>query len=232
MYFIYSISGGKTLVDLVSIQRKYRYSNSQKCMSAERINKGEGIMKARSIRALAFILIALFFVFTACHKDSNSGSTETSIVRYKQKLKGDLVSTDWQTRFDAFKSVKSLGWGGRDLMLIALKDKSEIISKGAQSWFVDHGEDSIEFLVPTLQAIDSDIGLYACIAGGKERNIGKSIAGTIWLTLVSGIPRLRCYEVMQDLSKHPSPRIRAVVVFTAGSLRDDKYLEFFDILAA
>jgi len=116
-------------------------------------------------------------------------------------------------------------------MLQALQDRSDVIRKAAETWFVEHGEPALDFLVQELASIEEDAGLNASIADGKERDRGKSVAAALWLTLVRGLPRERCYEVMNILVHHPSPQVRAIILFTAASLRTERFLEFFDILS-
>jgi len=176
------------------------------------------------------VLVGGLLAFGSCVQRDENALKEIDATEYVKMLEANLHSKDWQTRLDALKSVKALGWQARNLVIQALSDRSDVISRSAQAWFVDHGEQALDYLIHKLLSVEEDIGLYASIAGGKDRNRGKSIAGSIWMTLVRGLPRDRCYDVMKSLVHHKSPKVRAIVLYTAASLRSSKFLEFFDIL--
>lgn len=188
-------------------------------------------MRFSNPKVLILPLIGTLLLLFACSQRDERAMKEIDLTEYIKAIEADLKSNDWQTRFDALESAKALGWQARDLVIQALLDRSDVISRMSQAWFVDNGEQALGYLVQKLLGVEEDIGLYASIAGGKNRNRGKSIAGSIWMTLVRGLPRERCYEVMKTLVYHDSPKIRAIVLFTAASLRSHKFLEFFDILA-
>src|SRR4030042_6109353 len=146
-------------------------------------------------------------------------------------LEVPLRSPDWQERREALAAATALGGKGRDLVLRSLQDKSDIISARAQSWFVGQGEQALGYLLTKIGRNDQDTGVFAGIAGGQERSRGKSLAGTIWLCLVNGLPRDRCHEILAKLVRHRSPRVRAIVLHTAASLRSSAFLEFLEMLS-
>jgi len=190
-------------------------------------------MVMNRLKLKAAILISTFLLLVACYEktDAPLKNPRLASAEYMKSLQGKLHSQDWPIRYDALLALTSLSWQSRDLIQQALKDKSDVISKTAQAWFIQQGEQALDYLIQNLEQAGEDEGLYASIAGGVERNHMKSIAGTLWLTLVRGIQRDRCHEIMQTLVRHPSPRVRAVVLFTAASLRSEKYLDFLEILS-
>jgi hypothetical protein len=188
-------------------------------------------MRFKNPKVVILILTGAFLLLFDCCQGDERAVKEIERMDYAKAIERDLHSNHWQTRFNALESAKAIGWQARDIVIQALSDRSDMISRLAQTWFIDNGEQAVGYLVQMLLGVEEDVGLSASIAGGKNRKRGQSIAGTIWMTLVRGLPRERCYELMKTLAHHDSPKVRAIVLFTAASLRSHKFLEFFDILA-
>jgi hypothetical protein len=149
---------------------------------------------------------------------------------FLRKLGEELISQEWDKRYRSLVELRRYGHDANDYFMIALNDKSDVISRTAQTYLIDQGESVVPFLVQKIKNIKEDRGLYARIAGGTERDRGKSVAGTLWLTFVRGMNRERCFEYLNKLISHPSPRIRSIVLFTAVSLRSEKFLQIVDRL--
>ncbi len=188
-------------------------------------------MKADIIRRLFPGLIIFLLVLAGCTDKNGKQNQEFNADEHMKSIHTNLGSNDWPSRYKAVKAAKAMGWRARGVMLEALGDRSEVISRTAQGWFVEHGEQALDYLLEKLLAAEEDTGLYASIAGGEERNRGKSIAGSIWLVLVRGMPRERCFSIMEELVRHPSPKVRAIVLHTAASLRKERFLHFFNALS-
>lgn len=150
---------------------------------------------------------------------------------YERILLSRLEAEDPETRHQGLRGAMALGWSGRDLVLQALEDRAATINRTAQTWFVDQGEYGIDYLGRELKRADPDRGIHARIAGGVEEKRGRSIAGTLWMTVVRGIPRDRMLDVMVDFAENGSPRVRAVALFAAASLRAEEALEVLERLA-
>ncbi len=148
-----------------------------------------------------------------------------------EALADGLGSANWEERLDTLRRLSALGPAANDVVLPVLRDANEVVRKAAQNHFVGLGEAAVPYLVERLVAVEEDAGFFARIAGGTERNEVKSLAGTLWLALVRGTPRGRVYAITKELIAHASPRIRAVGLFTAATLRDARYLRLVEPLA-
>jgi HEAT repeat protein len=197
-------------------------------MKCKRENK---TMKTGISGLLFYGLIISVLTLSGCSKNNEDLQNDFHDKEYIDTLHTELNSPDWSVRNEAVKAAKAMGWRARDMMLAALGDRSELINRTAQAWFIDHGEQALDYLLEKLLAAEEDSGMYASIVGGEERNRCKSIAGSIWLILVRGLPRERCYDIMQTLVRHPSAKVRAIVLHTAASLRNERFLAFFDTLS-
>lgn len=184
-------------------------------------------MKTSNAPRLALALIlTLCCLVTACRSPSDRPDAN-----HEAALGARLLSVDHSVRYEAVRAVAGLGWDGRDLMKIALGDRADVVSRAAQEWFVSHGEQAVWFLADALVSIPQDTGLYASLVGGEEQPRGKSLAGTLWQTLVRGVAPERALSVMEELAGHDSPRVRAVVLFSAGSIRDSRFLGVLESLS-
>lgn len=189
-------------------------------------------MRAGIGRLLFFVGLIIFSLSpSGCTEKNGEPPNDYQGGEYLKTLQTELHSLDWSVRHEAVEAAKTLGWPARGYMRKALADRSDVINRTAQAWFVDHGEQALGYLLEELLAEEKDIGLYASIAGGEERNRGKSLAGTIWLVLVRGLPRERSREIMTSLVRHPSSKVRAIVLHTAVSLRNERFLVFLDTLS-
>ncbi len=150
--------------------------------------------------------------------------TQASPDPYLERYAAALASDDGAARYEALSRLEAYGPAANELLLAALADKSDLISSQAQNWLIRQGHTAVAFLADALATVEEDSGLFATIVGGRERHRGKSIAATLWLTAGRGTAPERRYEVLESLLRHGSPRIRAVAVFTAVTLRSSEYL--------
>lgn len=150
---------------------------------------------------------------------------------YRAKLEADLSSRTWQLRHEALTAAESLGWNGRDLVARTLQDRSDVVRRSAEAWFIGHGERAIDYLAQEIRKLENDSGRDPSGLAVAQHHRSKSLAGTLWLVLAKGIPRERCFEVMKTLVRNPSPTVRGTVLFTAASLRTERFLHFFEVLA-
>lgn len=169
--------------------------------------------------AITATLIAVLLV-QACTPPTESSLPEV--------LADGLTSPDWSTRKASLAQLEAFGSAANDQLIAALGDRSDVISKTAQTWLVRQGARVVPELADTLAAVETDRGLFARIAGGTEMHQGKSLAGTLWLTLVRGVPREDCLDQLERLMRNRSPRVRAVAVFAAITLRSSDYLSILE----
>lgn len=151
---------------------------------------------------------------------------------YMDELADRLRSRDWETRYRSLLALRPFGRDANDAFVLAMGDKSDVISKTAQRHLIDQGETAIPYLIERLEGAREDAGLYARIAGGREEDRGKSLAGTLWLTLVRGVERDRCHEILSRLAEHRSARVRSVALFTAVTLRSNRFLDVVERLSS
>ncbi|MHC5037506.1 MAG: hypothetical protein ACYTHM_09350 [Planctomycetota bacterium] len=185
---------------------------------------------------LMFFSVAVLFCVHSCNGAGDDRSQEGENMNPLQgsieKLAARLKSTDPMERYRATGWLRTFAGAANETVLPALADKAEIVSKAAQAHFIAQGETVVPYLVEKLIEVGEDTGLYARIAGGKEREHGKSLAGTLWLTLVRGVERDAALVRVADLLRHESPRVRAVALFTAVSTRDPRFSALLQGIAA
>lgn len=159
---------------------------------------------------------------------------EETVEPYRERIEAiaaGLESGDWKVRHRALLELGSFGAEANDAILPSLGDLSEVVSKTAQAHFIDQGETAVPYLVTRIVETGEDSGLYARISGQRERTLGKSLAGTLWLVLVRGTDRQRCFELVERLIEHDSPRVRAVALFTAASTRETRFIRLLEKVA-
>jgi len=195
---------------------------------------------ADRVRGMAFLL-AVFFAgagipcLTACRGLQEGPRLEREIMNGFEERIGRiserLASKDPIERYRAVGTLRAFGALANEAVLPALADRAEIVSKAAQTHFIEQGEKAVPYLVKKIVETKEDTGLYARIAQGRERDRGKSLAGTLWLALVRGTERDRALELTKEMIRHDSPKVRAVAVFTAISTRDPRFVALLEDVA-
>jgi HEAT repeat protein len=185
-----------------------------------------------------FVLLSGLVCLQACRdKEKKREAVEKegeAIEPYEERIEAvaaGLESADWKVRYKTLLELGSFGAAANDAILPTLGDRNEVVSRTAQAHLIGQGEAVVPYLVTRVVETDEDVGLYARISGQKERTRGKSLAGTLWLALARGTGRDRCFELVEKLLEHDSPRVRAVALFTAASIREARFIRLLEKVA-